>query len=352
MSYEDGWAAMNLEMPARVPRTEYSAANHWALVSAVTGINVSFDSPKDIQAKARKAFMLDWKFDFNWSTGIGRNEFGNMKTDMGHCVYADGGVDKRPIGAHPFTDPEQVLTFDPFEAFGVADHSALVERFNTMYARNRANLPEQVAMTGTYITLVSGFIDLFGWEMLLLSAGLDPRGFGDLANRYAAWFQQYMNALADCDADVIMVHDDMVLANGPIFNPDWYRQYIFPNYRKYFAPIIESGKKLMFTSDGDFTPFIDDMVGCGVNGFVMEPMTDMAYIAEKYGKTHVFVGNADTRILLYGTREAIRAEVERCMKIGKDCPGFFLAVGNHIPSNTPVESALYYNECYEEMCRR
>ncbi len=25
MSYHDGWAAIHLEMPARVPRTEYSA---------------------------------------------------------------------------------------------------------------------------------------------------------------------------------------------------------------------------------------------------------------------------------------------------------------------------------------
>jgi len=27
-------------------------------------------------------------------------------------------------------------------------------------------------------------------------------------------------------------------------------------------------------------------------------------------------------------------------------------VGNHIPANTPVESALYYNEVYQELCER
>jgi len=40
------------------------------------------------------------------------------------------------------------------------------------------------------------------------------------------------------------------------------------------------------------------------------------------------------------------------MAIGKGCAGFFMAVGNHIPPNTPVESALYYNEVYEELSRR
>ena len=40
------------------------------------------------------------------------------------------------------------------------------------------------------------------------------------------------------------------------------------------------------------------------------------------------------------------------MAIGKSCPGFIMAVGNHIPSNTPVENALYYNEVYEELAQR
>ena len=29
-----------------------------------------------------------------------------------------------------------------------------------------------------------------------------------------------------------------------------------------------------------------------------------------------------------------------------------LAVGNHIPANTPVENAVYYNEVYEELSKR
>lgn len=60
----------------------------------------------------------------------------------------------------------------------------------------------------------------------------------------------------------------------------------------------------------------------------------------------------DVRVLMFGTKEDIRAEVERCMRIGKSCPGYFMAVGNHIPPNTPVENVLYYNEVYEELSRR
>ena len=123
-------------------------------------------------------------------------------------------------------------------------------------------------------------------------------------------------------------------------------------YRKFFAPLRESGKRIIFTSDANYSSFIDDIAAAGAHCFVMEPTTDMAYVAEKYGRTHGFVGNAGTRILLFGTRAQIRTEVERCMAIGKHCPGFFMAVGNHIPANTPVENALYYNEVYEELSLR
>jgi uroporphyrinogen-III decarboxylase len=207
-------------------------------------------------------------------------------------------------------------------------------------------------MTGVYITLISGLIEIFGWEMLLLAMGTDLVAFGDLTNRYARWMQPFFNALGNADIPVVMVHDDIVWNQGPFVRPAWYREYVFPNYNEYFKPLIESGKKIMFTSDGNYTQFIDDIADCGIHGFVLEPATDMKYIAEKYGKTHMFIGNADTRVLLSGNKAEIRGEVQRCMEIGKSCPGFFMAVGNHIPPNTPVENALYYNEVYLELSRR
>ncbi len=352
MSYEDGWAAINLQMPSRVPRTEYSAASHWELVSAVIGREVGPESSEEEKQRCAEQFIKAWNYDFMWRTNVSSNDLSEMRTDMGHAVYAAGGTDFRTEIHCPFKEPEDVLAFDPWEVYGQKDRSELRQRFEDGYKAQRARFPECVCMSGIYITLVSGLIDIFGWDMLLMAAGIDPDGFGEVANRYASWIQQYYDALAEADVPLVMSHDDIVWTAGAIFPPDWYRKYVFPNYRKYYAPLLDSGKKIAYTSDGNYTEFIDDIVATGVHGFVLEPLTDMKYIAEKYGRTHFFIGNADTRILLSGSREQIRAEVQRCMDIGKSCPGFFMAVGNHIPSNTPVGNALYYNEVYEEMSRR
>lgn len=352
MSYQNAMDAICLKMPQKIPRTEYSASVYWSLIQAVTGINVNAQSDSSIQRQAAMRFEKEWDFGFTWSVLTSSSALDKCRTRMGHATYAEGGTDYDNRIECPFTDVEQVLSFDPYRVYGELDPAVLTQQYNAHYDCLCNDHPDQVNMTGIYITMISGLLEIFGWEMLLEGLGEDARRFGEVANRYADWILQYFKALAASKSEVVMIHDDIVWTSGPFVNPEWYRKYIFPNYEKLFAPLHEAGKKILYTSDGTYDAFIDDIAACGVNGFVLEPTTDMAYIAKKYGKTHCFVGNADCRILTLGTKSDIRKEVERCINIGRDCPGFFMAVGNHIPSNVPVENALYYNQCYEEMAYR
>ena len=352
MAYQNAMDAINLKMPRKVPRTEYSASSYWSLVSAVTKIPVTQESDNETKFRASMAFEKAWDFGFTWSVLIHNQVLAECRTSMGHAAYAEGGVDMNRNIQCPFDDIEQVLSFDPYKVYGEKNREQLIRDFDANYDALCAGHPDQVNMTGIYVTMISGLIEIFGWDWLLEGLGEDPERFGEVADRYADWIYQYFDALAASKAPVVMIHDDIVWTQGAFANPKWYRKHVFPAYEKLFEPLHKAGKKILYTSDGTFTEFIDDIAACGINGFVMEPTTDMAYIAKKYGKTHAFVGNADCRILTFGTKEDIRREVERCFNIGRDCPGFFLAVGNHLPSSVPVENALYYNECYEEMAYR
>ncbi len=68
MSFIDGMAALNLEMPDRVPRTEYSVEMHLDLINRVLGLNLSPDAPIELWTKARRDFMQAWNYGFVWST--------------------------------------------------------------------------------------------------------------------------------------------------------------------------------------------------------------------------------------------------------------------------------------------
>lgn len=350
MSYQDGWAALNLEMPARVPRTEASV--DFPVIRAVTGLDVDIRSPGELQLQAIQAFVRAWNYDILFAAAVGYDVLEKKRSSMGHAVYAQYGVDYDTRIYCPFQTVEEVLAFDPWEAYGSVVPAAEVKRFNDNYRANVAGFPDVVNMTGIYTTLMSGMIAIFGWDMLLLAAGTDPQGFGRVVNRYASWMQQYYDALAESETPVVYSHDDLVWTAGPFIHPDWYRAFIFPNLRKLWAPLVEAGKKIIFFCDGNYTPFLNDVAACGNAGFWFECFTDLEAVVEKFGRTHAIIGNGDCRVLTFGSRAQIRAEVERCLRAGKKCPGYFMCISGHIPANVPPENAIYYNEVYEELSRR
>jgi hypothetical protein len=357
MSYESGWKALNQEFSDRVPRTEYSAENHWDLIARVTGIDVS---DKSNRKKAQQVFLQAWDYAFMWSTLVHSNyleQNGGRVTKMGHAVYSEDQAGSSDYNTHiqkGFTNLDEVYALDPVREYGSFPQEQLIQDFETHERAQRERWGDTLTMSGVYVSMFSGLIEIFGWEMLLLAMGSDPKRFGKVIDGYFEWVKPFFEAYAKTNIPVMMSHDDLVWSSGPITHPDWYRTYIFPHLKKLWGIIKEAGKKLIFTCDGDFTAFFDDIMEGEVapDMVVMEPWTNMAEFAQKYGSRCGFVGNADCRILLSGTKEDIYKEVKRCMDIGKAYPGFILAVGNHLPSNTPVDNALYYHDAYLEYSKR
>jgi len=343
MSYERGIQALRLQMPDRIPHTEY--CSHPKLVEAVVGA----DPRTDPSAWLR--FYERTNYDLLWHTNDGPAWQGRT-TSMGHAIFQEDGSDYDPNVYCPFTTPEEVLAFDPPAEFGVPDPAERAAYFEQVYQLGQAKHPMLVFPGGYYKTLFSACIDVFGWEMFLAAAPLDYRRFGRVLDGFYEITLANIRAWARTSIEVFICHDDIVWSSGPVFHPDWYRTYVFPKYRRLWAILKEAGKIVLFCSDGDFSVFIDDIAEAGADGFILEPMTDLTSIVARYGQSKVIIGNVDTRILTFGDKEQIRREVERCVELGRRCPGYFIAVGNHIPHNVPIDNALYYLELVERLGRR
>jgi uroporphyrinogen-III decarboxylase len=159
----------------------------------------------------------------------------------------------------------------------------------------------------------------------------------------------HVKAWAKTSIEVFIQHDDMVWSSGPFMNPTFYRQSIFPRYKKLWQELHDAGKIVLFCSDGDFTMFVDDIINAGADGLIFEPLTNLQTVVEKYGKSKVIVGsNVDCRTLTFGTRSDIQREIDQTITIVKDCPGFMFAIGNHMPANIPVDNALFYFDYLRE----
>ena len=352
MSYEIGTKIINLEMTERVGRIEY--CSHEELIRKISGLDPASADPAE-REKAQRKFFQWVNYDLGWLNNDGPVPWDKLgrTTNMGHAAWMEGGTDFRDTFIYPFKTPEEVLSFDAVKEYGLPETSERTNYFREVHQKQQETYPDMLSTGGYYKTLVSGCIQTFGWDMFLMAVGTDPERFGKhVLESYYNLTLANIKAWAKTDIKVFISHDDMVWSEGAIFNPEWYRKYIFPRYQKLWRPLKEAGIKILFCSDGNFTEFIDDIAAAGADGFMFEPMTDLEYIAAKYGKTHVIVGNADCRVLTFGTKEDIEKEVKRCMDTAKACPGFIMAVGNHIPPNIPLDNAFYYFDMVRKYGKR
>jgi len=344
MSYERGWAALNLQPTDKIPRTEY--ISHRGLIEKHTGIDI--DNPKPGQ-DAWWAISKALDFDFVWNTFSLPNT--DRLTHMGTAQWGESYevVDNR---TSIFTDVEDVLSFDPVEAMPVPTVDEMAKEYQRQWVEGQERYGHCVFPGGYYNTVFTWSILTFGWDLFLTAAALDMERFERVLDGFTALSMVAFEAQARTDMKAFIVHDDIVWTQGAVFHPDWYRQYVFPRYKRLFKPLLDAGKIIVFCSDGDFTEFVDDLVELGVHGFIFEPLTSLEYIAGKYGQSHAMIGNVDCRILMFGTAEEIEREVLRCINIGKACPGYFIAVGNHIPYNIPLQNVELYLELSDKHGRR
>jgi hypothetical protein len=348
MSYETGMKVLNLEDSPRVGRVEYCFHNE--LIKEVTGIKPGQGSKED-RKKAQQLWQKWANYDFIWTVKYKLKPWEQIgrKTDMGHAVYQEDGSDYSAQRNEAFRTIDEVLAFDAQKEYGIFSDEQLIAHFNSRYKTMQSNFSSVVVPGGYYDTLISGMIHTFGWDMLLTALGTDAKTMGEkVMESYYELTLQTMKCFAQTDIKCFIAHDDMVWTQGPFYNPQWYRKYIFPRYEKLWQPLKEKGIKVLYCCDGNFNEFIDDLAQTGVDGFIFEPVTSLETIAQKYGKTHVIMGNVDSRILTFGTKDEIKKEVDRCLKIGKDCPGYFLVAGNHIPPNIPLDNAKYYFDYVNE----
>ena len=327
MSREIGMDTICLRPTPRLAHTEYSMNYH-----------------KSYLEKLDRPIAEAWEFDFLWSVNNGPlnwAEHGRV-TDMGHASYAADGSDQRQPATCPFEDVEEVYEFDPFAEYGIPGHDELVAYYDDWYRQAQADNPEQVVTGGRYVSVVSGAIDIFGWDMLLLAAA-DQERFAKVLERIGEYSLRHAQAWAETSIEAYIQHDDMVWTAGPFMSPAFYRRAIFPLYKRMWEPLRRAGKKVLYCSDGLFTMFMQDVADCGADGFIFEPSNDLDWVVENFGQTHCLVGSkVDCRTMAFKSWDEVKAEMDATLPLARKCPGFMWAVGNHIPANVSDEMCDRY----------
>lgn len=317
----------------RWSHTEYSMEYHEEYIERLTG---KFRSDPDFY----RALCDTHEFDFLFMTHDGLREDWltlGRATDMGHAEYAADGSDRQEPTECPFKTAEEVWAFDAVEEYGLPDFDEQVKAYQQFIRDARRKYPNQLTTGGYYKSIVSGAIQAFGWDMLLLAAS-DPAKMEKVFESFFRRTLFHMKAWAKTSVEAVIQHDDFVWANGPFMQPDIYRRIIIPLYAELWKPLHEEGKKVLFCSDGNFMEFAEDVVNAGADGLVFEPCNDFETMVDKFGRTHCLVGSfVDCRDLTFGTWEKVKQDIDKTFRKLSECRGAIVCVGNHLPANISAE---------------
>lgn len=256
----------------------------------------------------------------------------------------DGGV--WAVGDRQrFRTYEDVLGVDPdsFEVETVGP--AMLTEMDRLLAEARTKAYPMALHYGTLLTRAT--LE-FGWEPFLIAAALEPERFGSLLERFALASLSVISGWCCVEGvEVIAIHDDIAATRGPILSPEWCRRWLFPWYGRLFETIQAAGRKVMYQSDGNYLPVLDDLLALKPDGLFIESSSlDPAEVMRRSGPGLFYLIKTDSRAIDVGTPEQIRRELEKLRSLHQHYPGMLMYRGG---GNPPPENARAFSELYQEL---
>ncbi len=197
-----------------------------------------------------------------------------------------------------------------------------------------------------------------GMETFLLNMAMDGEFARELMERIAHFCKQlmgrFLTELGD-HVDIIKIGDDLGTQQSLMISPKMYREILKPIHADFISFIKARTKaKVLFHSDGDVAPLIDDFVEIGVD--ILNPiqtsagtMSDLPELKKRHGKNIVFCGGIDShRILPFGRPAEVRAEVKRVIEIMGPGGGFMIGAVHTVMNDVPPENVLAMVDAVEE----
>ncbi len=204
-----------------------------------------------------------------------------------------------------------------------------------------------------YTTVFMWAVEMLGWENFMLAAIQDPDRFHDhfiapLAKKSETIVRRIAQST---DNPLVFVHDDLADANGLVFPPAWYDDYILPHYDPIIAAAAEYNKKVVLVADGNMSAFLGKLVDIGFVGIMCEnPATPLDTVLEHFGQPGQFViGGIDTAKLTTGTPDEIRQMVLAVDQKCENHPGFAISSCGGLHGNIAMENLIAYFDARSEI---
>lgn len=233
---------------------------------------------------------------------------------------------------HPITCPEEAAVYIP-----PAGPATSGPEFDTYAASVLQNQADDYYTLGSIGSLYETMIALYGDENVLCDICLDEPEINILADRIMERNMEFVQRGLKAGVDSFTVGDDYGTERALLMNPDLWRKFFKPRWKKLFQPIVDAGKEIHFHSCGHIWSILKDLKDVGVTSIWPQlpayNMVELAAYCRDLGlAVEIHTDRANT--MTYGKPEDVRELVKRefdTFKMDQGGSWFYVEADNGFP---------------------
>jgi len=187
---------------------------------------------------------------------------------------------------------------------------------------------------------------------MLIDPYANERDFCALRDRVVEYNLAIIDQWIERKVNGVFFSDDWGSQRGLLMNPDDWRRFYKPSYKRMFDRVRSDGAHVWMHLCGDITSILPDLVEIGLN--VLNPVQpqamDVKRLAREFGGTVCFNGGVDVQgTMVSGSPDDVRREVhDRATLLGGFNGGYIGGTSHTIMPETPLDNVIALYEAFLE----
>ena len=190
---------------------------------------------------------------------------------------------------------------------------------------------------------------LLGFQGMMVMMREKPELFAYLMERRGRQRMEMLKGLARAGVEYVWLEE--CLSSADLISPRDYERFAFATTGPTIAEAKRLGLTVILYYCGDVIPRLPWLVRLGMDALAVEESkkgfsVDIADVIAAVGDTCCVFGNVDAvQVMCEGSKETIRAEVDRQIRLGQRARGFVLCQGSPFTLDTPPDKVGWFVQC-------
>lgn len=260
--------------------------------------------------------------------------------------WVDDGHGARAV-SHPLEDGYNLLDGYSFPEAGT---DSWFDRARGHFAED----PEKFCVGTVWFTLFERLWMLRGFNNMLMDPYIYEKDFAYLRDKIVDFSIGQIDVWGRSNADAVYFSDDWGSQRCLLMNPDDWRKFYLPSYRKLFRRIRDNGMKVFMHLCGNVTEIIPDLIDIGLN--VLNPIQpqamDVRELSERFGGRICFYGGIDVQgTMVSGSPDDVKDEIRNLVNLfGGFNGGYICSTSHSIMPETPLDNIIAMFEALGDYC--